>query len=52
MPLSNFERMIQMAEEVFDAHNDTQQLQIDENILAQLQRLHESCVIQSEKLIR
>ena len=38
--MSNFERMLQLAEEVFAVHDDPAQLQVDEEVLARLQRLH------------
>ena len=44
MTPSNFERMIQMAEEVFDAHNDPEQLDVDEQVIARLHQLHQACV--------
>ena len=37
---SNFDRMIQLAGEVFSAHNDPDQLDVDEKIMEQLHRLH------------
>jgi predicted GNAT family acetyltransferase len=40
MAKSNFERMIALAEKAFDARNDPQQLDVNENILAQLHALH------------
>jgi hypothetical protein len=42
MAKSNFERMIALAQEVFDAHNDPEQLDVDEKVIKQLQRLHPS----------
>ncbi len=38
--MSNFERMMQLAEEVFAVHDDPAQLQVDEEVLSRLQRLH------------
>lgn len=38
--MSNFERMLQLAEEVFAVQDDPAQLQVDEAVLARLQRLH------------
>lgn len=40
----NFERMIQLATEVFEVHNDPQQLDVDENIIHRLKALHPSAV--------
>lgn len=37
---SNFERMIQLAGDVFAAHNDPAQLEVDEEVMEKLQRLH------------
>lgn len=37
---SNFERMIQLADEVFSAHNDPQQLDVDEQVMERLEKLH------------
>jgi hypothetical protein len=42
----NFERMMQLAAEVFEVHNDPQQLDVDENIITQLQALHPSAVME------
>lgn len=42
MPVSNFDRMIALAEEFFSAKNDPEQLDIDENIIAQLHTIHPS----------
>lgn len=44
MPLSNFERMIQLAEDVFSVRSDANQLSVNENVLKRLQRLHPSTV--------
>ncbi|MBL7952419.1 MAG: GNAT family N-acetyltransferase [Flavobacteriales bacterium] len=38
--MSNFERMMQLAEEVFAIHDDPTQLQVDQDVLARLHRLH------------
>ena len=40
MPLSNFERMIQLAEDSFAAKNDPAQLDVDEKVIKHLQRIH------------
>jgi ribosomal protein S18 acetylase RimI-like enzyme len=42
MTLSNFERMIQLAEDVFDARSDANQLSVDEEVIERLERLHPS----------
>ena len=40
MAKSNFERMIQLADEVFAAHNDPAQLEVDEAVMRRLERIH------------
>ena len=42
MALSNFERMIQLAEDVFDVRNDANQLSVDEKVIEHLNRIHPS----------
>jgi len=49
MALSNFERMIELAGEVFDAHHDSEQLQVDEDVIEQLNKLHPSCVTELDE---
>ena len=44
MAISNFERMIQLAEDVFDARSDANQLSFDEEVIERLKRLHPSTV--------
>jgi GNAT superfamily N-acetyltransferase len=44
MALSNFERMIQLADEVFATKEDPNQLDINEDVLAHLRRIHPSTV--------
>jgi len=44
MPLTNFERMIQLADEVFDARHDPDQLNINEAVLERLRRIHPAAV--------
>jgi len=44
MPLSNFERMIQLAEDVFDAKHDPDQLDVNEEVLARFLEIHPSSV--------
>jgi hypothetical protein len=43
---TNFERMIQLAGEIFDAHNDPDQLNVDEEIMEQLERIHPATISQ------
>ena len=40
MQPSNFERMVQLANEVFDVKNDPSQLDVDEQVIERLRRLH------------
>jgi predicted GNAT family acetyltransferase len=40
MALSNYERMIQLADEVFSSRNDPDQLNLDENVMEHLQLIH------------
>lgn len=44
MQSQNFLRMLQLAESVFAAKEDPNQLDVDENVIAQLQQLHPSTV--------
>jgi hypothetical protein len=44
MALSNFERMIQLAEDVFATKKDPAQLDVNENVLDRLKRIHPSTV--------
>jgi ribosomal protein S18 acetylase RimI-like enzyme len=44
MPLSNFERMIQLADEVFATKSDPNQLDINEEVLDHLRRIHPATV--------
>lgn len=44
MPKSNFERLIELATVTFAAHNDPEQLDIDEAVMEQLQKLHPSTI--------
>ncbi|MFZ1677285.1 MAG: GNAT family N-acetyltransferase [Saprospiraceae bacterium] len=41
---SNFERMIQLAEDVFAAKNDPEQIDVDPGMIPRLQRLHPATV--------
>lgn len=40
MALSNYERMIQLADEVFSSRTDPDQLNLDENVMKHLQLIH------------
>lgn len=40
MALSNYERMIQLADEVFSSRTDPDQLNMDENVMKHLQLIH------------
>ena len=42
--MSNYTRMLQLAEDVFAVHDDPTQLQVDAEVLAQLRRLHPASV--------
>jgi len=44
MTLSNFERMIQLAEDVFATKNDPNQLDVNDDMIKRLQKLHASSV--------
>lgn len=44
MPLTNFERMIQLADEVFATKTDPNQLDINEEVLDHLQAIHPATV--------
>ncbi|MBI1783018.1 MAG: hypothetical protein HYR66_16880 [Sphingobacteriales bacterium] len=44
MALSNYERMIRIAEEVFATRTDPEQLDVDEKVIAHLQEIHPSTV--------
>jgi hypothetical protein len=44
MALSNFERMIQLAEEVFASRTDDSQLVIDEEVMQRLQNIHPATI--------
>jgi len=44
MPLSNYERMIQLAEDVFAVKNDPDQLDVNEKVIKHLLRLHPATV--------
>jgi ribosomal protein S18 acetylase RimI-like enzyme len=44
MPLSNFERMIQLAEDVFATKNDPAQLDVNQDVIERLIRMHPATV--------
>ena len=44
MALSNFERMIQLADEVFSSRTDPDQLNMDENVMEHLQLIHPNTI--------
>ena len=44
MTLSNFERMIQLAEDVFAVKSDPDQLDVDQEVMERLQRIHPATV--------
>jgi ribosomal protein S18 acetylase RimI-like enzyme len=44
MPLSNFERLIQLADEVFAVKNDPKQLNVDQQVIERLQKIHPATV--------
>ncbi len=44
MSLSHFERMIQLADEVFASKNDPSQLDVNQEVLQRLQRIHPATV--------
>lgn len=48
MALSNFERMIQLAEEVFAVKNDPDQLDVNQDVLERLQKIHPSTVSEQD----
>lgn len=44
MAISNFERMIQLADEVFSSRTDDSQLAIDEEVMQRLQNIHPATI--------
>jgi GNAT superfamily N-acetyltransferase len=44
MPLSNFERMVELAEKTFAAKNDPDQLDVDEEVLERFRLIHPATV--------
>jgi len=49
MALSNFERMIQLAEDVFAVKSDPDQLDVDQEVLERLQRIHPATVSEQDE---
>jgi ribosomal protein S18 acetylase RimI-like enzyme len=45
---SNFERMLELADAVFDARSDVSQIQVNETVLEHLQQIHPACVSSEE----
>ncbi len=41
---SNFERMMELIDEVFSTRNDPEQLQVDQDVIARLQKIHPACL--------
>jgi GNAT superfamily N-acetyltransferase len=48
MPLSNFERMIQLADDVFASKTDANQLDINEEVLDHLRQIHPATVSEQD----
>jgi len=48
MSLSNFERMIQLAEASFDSKNDANQLDVNENVINRLLEIHPNAVTEKD----
>jgi GNAT superfamily N-acetyltransferase len=46
MQESNFDRMIRLAEEVFDVRNDPAQIAVDDAVIARLLCIHPACVME------
>jgi hypothetical protein len=44
MTLSNFERMIKLADEVFDVRSDPNQLSVNEEVIKRLEKIHPATV--------
>lgn len=49
MEASNYERMIKMAESVFDVKNDPDQLDVDESVLERLLQIHPAAVTEFDQ---
>jgi predicted GNAT family acetyltransferase len=48
MALSNLERLIRLADEVFDVRNDPEQLTIDEGVMKRLHKIHPSTLSEED----
>lgn len=48
MALSNFERMMKLAEEVFAIKNDPDQLDVNQDVIERLQKIHPSTVSEQD----
>jgi len=48
MPLSNFERMMQLADEVFATKNDPDQLDVNQDVIERLLRIHPATVSEQD----
>ncbi len=48
MPQSNFERMMQLAEDVFSVKNDPEQLDVNEEVIEQLIAIHSATVSEQD----
>ena len=44
MDLSNFERLIQLADEVFAVKSDPSQLDVNQDVLARLKKIHPATI--------
>jgi GNAT superfamily N-acetyltransferase len=44
MPISNFERMMHLAEEVFDAKHDPEQLDVNQEVIERFKQIHPSTI--------
>ncbi|MDP3915609.1 MAG: hypothetical protein Q8R96_17930 [Bacteroidota bacterium] len=44
MPISNFERLIQLADEVFAVKSDTTQLDVNQEVLERLKKIHPATI--------
>lgn len=49
MKPSNFERMIQLADDVFASKNDTEQLDVNEEVMEGLSHIHPACLSEYEE---
>ena len=46
---THFERMLQLADEIFDAKSDASQIQVNEEVLDHLRAIHPACVSADEE---